>query len=85
MKRVVEACAPRALTPHFWAQGFGIPAGREGELETGFNLAVGLGARSVAVWGMHGNAAWDGASENPELVWETVGKTFKALRQRSDP
>jgi hypothetical protein len=80
MKRTMEICQPRHLTPHFWAQGFGIPAGREQELETGFNLAVEMGAKSVAVWGMHGNSAWDGASENPEVVWDVVQKTFQTIR-----
>jgi hypothetical protein len=82
MRRTMQVCELRGLTPHFWAQGFGIPAGREAELETGFRLAVELGAESIAVWGMHGNAAWDAASDNPELVWKTVGRTFKALREQ---
>jgi hypothetical protein len=80
MARVMEVCRSRGLTPHFWAQGFGVPAGREDELEVGIKLAVELGARSVAVWGMHGNACWDGASHNPELVWDVIGKTFGILR-----
>lgn len=57
MKCTMEICSPRNLTPHFWAQGFGIPSGREHELETGFSLAVERGAKSIAIWGMHGNAA----------------------------
>jgi len=80
MKRVMDVCVPHNLTPHFWAQGFGIPRGRENELDSGFHLAVELGAQSVAIWGMHGNAAWDGASQNPELVWDVVGKTFGEIR-----
>ncbi len=80
MQRTMDICTSRNLTPHFWAQGFGIPSGREHELETGFNLAVEMGAKSVAVWGMHGNAAYDGASENPELVWDVVGKTFGKIQ-----
>jgi len=80
MKKTMDVCQPRGLTPHFWAQGFGIPSGREDELETGFTLAVERGAQSIAVWGMHGNAAWDGASENPEKVWDVVGTTFGKLR-----
>lgn len=82
MKRTMAICMPRNLTPHFWAQGFGIPAGREDELETGFNLAAEMGAGSIAIWGMHGNAAWDGASANPEVVWEIVGRTFGKLRKK---
>ncbi|MEO5886696.1 MAG: hypothetical protein ABIQ77_03450, partial [Anaerolineales bacterium] len=62
MDRTMQVCQPRNLIPHFWAQGFGIPTGREHELETGFSLAVERGAKSIAIWGMHGNAAWDGAS-----------------------
>ena len=80
MKRVREICTPRNLIPHFWAQGFGVPSGREEELETGFRLAVERGAQSVAIWGMHGNSAFDGASDHPERVWEIVGKTFGKLR-----
>lgn len=80
MKRVMDACKPYNLTPHFWAQGFGIPSGREHELGSAFHLAVESGARSVAIWGMHGNACWDGASQNPELVWDVVGKSFGKLR-----
>ena len=80
MRRTMQVCQKHNLTPHFWAQGFGVPAGREDELEAGITLAVESGAQSVAVWGMHGNAAWDGASENPEVVWGVVGKTFRMLR-----
>ncbi|NWF63481.1 MAG: hypothetical protein HXY38_04165, partial [Chloroflexi bacterium] len=32
MERTMNVCQPRGLTPHFWAQGFGIPSGREPEL-----------------------------------------------------
>lgn len=81
MDRTMDVCKPRGLTPHFWAQGFGIPSGREHELETGFTLAVERGAQSIAVWGMRGNSAWDGASDNPEKVWDVVGKTFGKLRK----
>ena len=63
--RTLKVCEPRGLTPHFWAQGFGIPSGRENELETGFTLAVEKGAKSIAVWGMRGCSAYDGASDNP--------------------
>jgi hypothetical protein len=80
MEQTMEVCSPRGLTAHFWAQGFGIPSGREQELETGFRLAVERGAQSVAIWGMHGNSAFDGASENPEQVWGIVGKIFGKLR-----
>lgn len=81
MERTMQICAPRRLTPHFWAQGFGIPSGRENELETGFSLAVERGAQSIAIWGMHGNSAWDGASENPEKVWDVVGNIFGKFRK----
>lgn len=80
MKRTMDICTPRNLVPHFWAQGFGVPAGREQELEMGFALAVEGGAKSISVWGMHGNSAWDGSSENPELVWDVVGNSFGKLR-----
>lgn len=80
MARTMQVCTPRGRMPHFWAQGFGIPAGREHELETGFKLAVEYGAESVAIWGMKGYTALDGVCENPPLVWEVVGKTFGALR-----
>jgi hypothetical protein len=81
MQRTMQVCQKHNLIPHFWAQGFGIPVGRESELEAGLSLAAESGARSVAVWGMHGNAAWDGASEDPEAVWDVVGKTFNTLRK----
>jgi hypothetical protein len=82
MKKTLAVCQPRGLTPHFWAQGFGIPAGRELELETGFTLAVAHGAQSIAIWGMRGNSAWDGASDDPEKVWDVVEKTFGNLTNR---
>jgi len=41
---------------------------------------VALGAQSVAVWGMHVNAAYDDACGNPELVWDLAGKTFGEIR-----
>lgn len=82
MTRTMDVCSPRGLTPHFWAQGFGVPSGRENELETGFALAVARGAQSIAIWGMLGCSAYDGASDDPEKVWEVVGKTFGELRSK---
>lgn len=82
MQKTMSVCEPHGLTPHFWAQGFGIPAGREHELETGFTLAVAHGAQSIAIWGMRGNSAWDGASDDPEKAWDVVGKTFGKLRSK---
>ena len=79
MRRSVSALA---ITLVAFAGIFGIPSGRENELETGFTLAVERGAKSIAVWGMHGNAAWDGASENPEVVWDVVGKIFQVIRNK---
>jgi hypothetical protein len=29
---------------------------------------------------MHGGSAFDGASDDPEKVWDVVGKTFGKLR-----
>lgn len=81
MLRVRQVCRVNHLKPHFWGQGFGIPAGRESELEAGLTLAAEMGATVLAVWGMHGNAAWDGASERPEVVWEVVGNTYRKLRK----
>jgi len=80
MKKTMDVCQPRGLTAHFWAQGFGIPSGRENELEAGFSLAVESGAQFIAIWGMHGNSAYEGASDDPEKVWEVVGRTFRKLR-----
>ena len=82
MQKTISVCEPRGLTPHFWAQGFLVPSGRENELETGFTLAVEKGAKSIAVWGMRGCSAYDGASDNPERVWDVVGKTFGKLRSK---
>lgn len=82
LKKTMDVCEPRRLTPHFWAQGFGIPSGREDELETGFTVAVERGAQSIAIWGMHGNSAYEGASDDPEKVWDVVGKTFGKLKSR---
>jgi len=82
MKKTMDVCQPRGLTPHFWAQGFGVPSSRENELETGFSLAVERGAKSIAIWGMHGCSAYDGTSDDPEKVWDVVGKTFGKLRNR---
>jgi len=82
-RRTVEICQKNDLVPQIWVEGFGIPAGREAELELGLQTALKAGATNLAVWGMHGNAAWDGSSERPEIVWEMVGKAFREIRSKS--
>lgn len=78
--RVLDVCAQTNCQPHIWVQGFGVPAGREAELDSALHHAAAMGVDWLACWGIHGNAAYDGASEQPEVVWETIGRAYRALR-----
>jgi hypothetical protein len=79
-KKVMRVCAANGLRGQIWVQGFGVPAGREDELSHGLQTAAEEGATVLAVWGMHGCVAYDGASERPEVVWDMIGKTFNKIR-----
>ncbi len=75
--RVVEAVAGTEVEPMAWIQAFGVPAGREAELERGMELMRAEGIRSIAVWAFRACAAMSGlAPDDPERVWDSVRRAF---------
>jgi len=80
-RKVVEVCREHGIQPHIWAQAFKVPAGHEGEIEVALNIARGEGATILAAWGYRGCEALSGiACEQPEEVWEMIGRTYSKLR-----
>jgi len=60
-----------------WIQAFKIPSGKEQELIEGIEIAVKKNIDSIFVWPYRAGKYSILESENPDLLWEMIGKTFK--------
>ncbi len=79
--RVVELCRFLGKPSQIWVQAFQVPEGREEEVATAVEVAAAGGADYVAAWGYDGCAHISSiASARPELVWETLGRSFRQAR-----
>lgn len=83
-RKVVKTCKGQDIQPHIWAQAFKIPKGREQEIAIALETAAKEGASNLAAWGYRGCEPWDGASDQPDVVWDVVGRTFRKLRNLHD-
>lgn len=60
-----------------WIQNFNVPAGREKEISKAVELAYRKGIRNFAAWSYLGTAYMSYIkSDNPEMVWETLGENY---------
>jgi hypothetical protein len=82
-QNVVDLCRRHGLENQLWFQSFGLtsdPVQLE-YLETGMMDAVEQGIDTVGVWGFEGSADMSYcACEQPEVVWQAVGRAFRRLR-----
>lgn len=79
---VVDICRQhKKLSPQIWIQGFKVPAGREQEIETAFEVAVNAGVRNIAVWGFEACACMSSIrAERPEIAWKIITSCFQKYR-----
>ena len=78
-RRLVEAVTGSDTEAMAWIQAFGVPAGREEELERGVAVIREAGIESIAVWAFRACAAMSALTpSNPERVWQSVRRAFAA-------
>jgi hypothetical protein len=82
-RKVVAVCKPLSIRPHIWVQAFGLPWGGEHEVEVALRTAATEGATVLAAWGYRAFEPFDIASERPDIVWDLVGRTYRALTRHA--
>ncbi|MFL5761414.1 MAG: hypothetical protein ACJ789_16960 [Thermomicrobiales bacterium] len=81
-QHLLAATAGTDAAPLGWIQGFGIPAGRETEIELGVEIMRQAGVASIAVWAYRACEAMSSLKPgNPELVWSTIQRAFARTRE----
>ncbi|MDD5449433.1 MAG: hypothetical protein PHO42_02415 [Candidatus Omnitrophica bacterium] len=66
-----------------WILNFRIKKGTEKDIETAVMTAYKKGIRNIAAWSYLGTGCMSYlASDDPEMVWTTLGKAFKELHGR---
>jgi hypothetical protein len=76
-KRILEATAGMEAEPMGWVQAFGIPAGREPEVERAIEILRDGGVTTIAVWSYLACVAMSGlAPADPAAVWAAVERGF---------
>ncbi len=79
-ERTLAATAGTAAEPMGWVQGFGVPAGREAEIETAVDVLVRSGVSTVAVWSYLACAAMSGlAPDDPGVTWAAIVRSFARI------
>src|SRR3954454_6551375 len=75
--RIQQATQGSAAESVGWVQAFGVPAGREDEIETGIDLMVEVGLDTVAVWSYLACIAMSSlAAADPSATWGAVARSF---------
>ena len=79
-KRILEATAGTEAEPMGWVQAFGIPAGREPEVEHAIEILCNAGVTTIAVWSYLACVAMSGlAPADPAAVWAAVERGFASV------
>jgi len=82
-RKVVELCKKHGKDDHIWVQGFKVPAGREDEIRVAIEAAAANGATNIAAWSYLGCGSMSSfASEQPKVVWGTIGRAYARLLKR---
>jgi hypothetical protein len=75
--RVLEATTGTEAEPMGWVQAFGVPAGREIEVERAIGILRNAGVTTIAVWSYLACVAMSAlAPDNPVVVWAAVERGF---------
>jgi hypothetical protein len=81
-RRTAETARRNERDVQIWVQAFNVPEGREEELDLGLRVAVEEGATHVAAWSFRGTESMSSIRcAQPEVVWEVLGRSFRALRE----
>jgi hypothetical protein len=83
--RVLEATTGTDAEPMGWVQAFGVPAGRESEVERAIGILRDAGVTTIAVWSYLACVAMSGlASDDPAAVWVAVERGFARVASRAE-
>ena len=83
---MVAATDGLSAEPLAWVQAFGVPAGREPEIEQAVGLMAEEGVRSVAVWAYRAcEAMSELAADDPDSTWRAVVPAFARLPRAGQP
>lgn len=78
--RMLEATAGTHAESLGWVQAFGVPDGREAEIEAAIDILVRSGVTAIAVWSYLACAAMSGlAPDDPEAAWDAVLRAFATV------
>ena len=81
--RTLEAISGTDAEPLGWVQGFGIPAGREPEVERAIEILRDAGVTTIAVWSYLACVAMSGlAPADPAAVWAAVERGYSRVAGR---
>jgi hypothetical protein len=80
-ERIVAATAGTRAAPVGWVQAFGVPAGREPEIEQATRTLLAGGITTVAVWSYLACVAMSRlAADDPVATWRAVERAFASVR-----
>ena len=83
--RILEATAGTAAEALGWVQAFGVPAGREPEVERAIGTLGNAGVAMIAVWSYLACVAMSGlAPDDPPAVWAAVERGFATMAKRTE-
>ena len=83
--RLMDLSQAWGLEPQLWVQAFGVPAGREDEIEMAIRIGEEVGIRNFAAWGFAGCGHMSSlASQQPDRVWEVLTRSYRSLLGRSE-
>lgn len=76
--KIKELAEQNNIDAQIWIQGFRVPSGKEHEIKTAIDIAVGEGITNLAIWGFNGCDHMSYLKcDNSELVWKTAVKAFQ--------
>jgi hypothetical protein len=83
--RILEATAGTGAEPLGWVQAFGVPAGREPEVERAIGILGDAGVATIAVWSYLACVAMSGlAPDDPPEVWAAVERGFAKMAKGTE-
>jgi hypothetical protein len=78
--RILEATAGTVAEPMGWVQAFGVPAGREAEVEQAIEIMSNARVTTIAVWSYLACVAMSGlAPDDPAATWDAVVRGFRRI------
>jgi hypothetical protein len=86
VERTLQATAGSAASPMGWVQAFGVPAGREAEIEQVVAILEQGGIATIAVWSYLACVAMSGlAAADPDAAWGAVRRAFAQVGAATPP